>query len=894
MPINVPLRPLAFNAAGSPVYCQLESNRAVVAAGAEEIWSVNVLAPPVDGDTLVVDGFTYTFRALPDPYDVGDIAIGTAAQTAVNIRDAVTRNGNQPLLTAINSLATVVLILGTKTSGAFVVTSSTVDVTATQAQPYSAAQLRENYRLVLEVFVEKRWHYDTERESAGKLYLPALNPEFGVYEKFLFDLQALLRPYVEFDRVSPNLQVAQFLAKCVHRFCIRWAEGYALNQDGGLWFYDIDNVPSDPFLSPYVLPERFENQALYRVLAAVFGQYEGLFQLPETAGGCLGDTPDTPYLLSPWFEGLSRYPLQAGLRKRTATGLVEFLNFWTGEFNDPTLFNVHIRPEINGVLETNIATDNWFQLWTPNDCTGTGAGWANQLVTVPLHRLWELPVWPSLSTVATAFCAFVYGPQGYEVEATELTSGLEWADADAVVGSVFTPPVSNYATVAVVGTPVYDPPDALRLRILRSFPSASINYAAARWLPVPAGTFQDNERYRVTFKLYIPSTQPDLFSGSGTIYISLASPAFFTVVEQTVWTFGVDAYDSWVDLSLTVDTSTGAAAGISQLYVFIGNTSTTILQQPDERNIYLDELRVSRMLMGEVTVPRRYDLEPCGDSVSFLYQNRLGVPETFHIFMPPSYSLDTERLTAGAVLDGANLAKLNDQADYQYRSEGRMVVKGKTGELEAWEEAALNEWSTSNNVYLLRQTCPETNLCTGESSFGPVSPVGRPGEYGLIRLNITDVPEGESFTFAFDDYEPCGDFTPPYAFERLPGETLDDFIDNGVVGLINFFGVNVAVREGSQVLVYLNLQAYAENFGIEPGELCGTDASICATVGIPLDGVTVTSTVECVPFDGTSCFWQSVPVVLKTSKFDLQNGEEGTFAADYEAVESRAFIVNTQ
>jgi hypothetical protein len=891
VPINVNRRPHPFNAAGSPIYTEIESNRAVQSPGQQEAWAVNVLLAPPNGSTLTVDGFTYTFRLAPDAYNVADIAIGTPAVTAANIRDAINRNGNAPLLSSALSAPTVAAIVADLSVGAFTVVSSTANVTATLLLPYVAAVLRDGYRLVVEVFVESRWHHDSQRETAGKVYLPTTTTDFGTYENLVFELQNLLRPYVEFDVVSPNLQVAQFLSRCIRRFCLRWAEYFNLNQTAGLWFYDLESVPSNPDLSPYALPEAFDNQALYRALSAVAGQWEALLQLPPSPGGCLDSDTEAPYVLSPYFEGLNRYALNSGERKRTATGLVEFLNFWTGEFNDPTLFNVHILPEIDGVYVSNIATDNWFQLWTPNDCTGVGAGWANQLVTVPLHRLWHLPVWPSLSTVASAFCAFVYGPQGYQVEATELTSGLEWTDAAAVVGVVFTPPVSNYATVAVVATPVYDAPDALRLRILRSFPSPSINYAAARWLTVPPGTFQDNERYRVTFKLYVPSAQPDLFSGSGTIYISLASASFFTVVEQTVWTFGVDAYDTWVDLSLTVDTSTGAAAGISQLYIFVGNTGTTITQEPDERNIYLDELRVSRMLMGEVTVPRRYELEPCGDVVSFLFQNRLGCPETIHLFKAPDYSTDVDRLTAGATLDGQSLATFNDQADYQYRSQAALKIKGESGMMDGWESAIFSEFATSNNVYWLRNRCPNVNPCTGVSSFGPVAPLGSPGEWGLVRLSITDVPEGESFTFAFDDFEPCGDFTPPYAFERLIGETLDDFIDNGVVGLINFFGTNFAVREGSQVLVYLNLEYYQTNFG---ADICGTDVSICTTVGIPLDGVTVTTEVECVPFDGSACFWESVPVLVKTQKFDLQQGGDSSFVAEYEVEESRKFIVNTQ
>ena len=889
MPINVNRRPHPFNAAGSPIYTEIESNRAVETAGQQEAWAVNVLAAPPDGSTLTVDGFTYTFRLVPDAYNVADIAIGTPAVTAANIRDAINRNGNAPLFTSVLSAPTVAAIVADLSVGAFTVVSSTANVTTTLLLPYVAAVLRDGYRLVVEVFVESRWHYDSQRETAGKVYLPTTTTDFGSYENLVFELQALLRPYVEFDVVSPNLQVAQFLSRCIRRFCLRWAEYFNLNQTAGLWFYDLESVPSNPDLSPYALPEAFDNQALYRALSAVAGQWEALLQLPPSPGGCLDSDTEAPYVLSPYFEGLSRYALNSGERKRTATGLVEFLNFWTGEFNDPTLFNVHILPEIDGVYVSNIATDNWFQLWTPNDCTGVGAGWANQLVTVPLHRLWQLPVWPSLSTVASAFCAFVNGPQGYQVEATELTPGLEWTDAAAVVGVVFTPPVSNYATVAVVATPVYDAPDALRLRILRSFPSASINYAAARWLTVPAGTFQDNERYRVTFKLYVPSAQPDLFSGSGTIYISLASASFFTVVEQTVWTFGVDAYDTWVDLSLTVDTSTGAAAGISQLYIFVGNTGTTITQEPDERNIYLDELRVSRMLMGEVTVPRRYELEPCGDVVSFLFQNRLGTPETIHLFKAPDYSTDVDRLTAGATLDGQSLATFNDQADYQYRSQAALKIKGESGMMDGWESAIFSEFATSNNVYWLRNRCPNVNPCTGVSSFGPVAPLGSPGEWGLIRLSITDVPPLESFTFNFDDFESCG--LPGYAFERNGVETLDQFIDNGVVGLINFFGTNFAVREGSQVLVYLNLAYYQTNFG---ADICGTDVSICKTVGIPLDGVTVTTEVECVPFDGSACFWESVPVLVKTQKFDLQQGGDSSFVAEYEVEESRKFIVNTQ
>jgi hypothetical protein len=70
--------------------------------------------------------------------------------------------------------------------------------------------------------------------------------------------------------------------------------------------------------------------------------------------------------------------------------------------------------------------------------------------------------------------------------------------------------------------------------------------------------------------------------------------------------------------------------------------------------------------------------------------------------------------------------------------------------------------------------------------------------------------------------------------------------------------------------------------------------SICKTVSIPLDGVTVTSEVECVPFDGTACFWESVPVLVKTQKFDLQQGGDSSFVAEYEVEESRKFIVNTQ
>jgi hypothetical protein len=891
VPINVNRRPHPFNAAGSPIYTEIESNRAVEAAGQRGAWAVNVLVAPPNGSTLTVDGFTYTFRLAPDAYNVADIAIGTPAQTAANIRDAINRNGNAPLFTSALSAPTVAAIVADLSVGAFTVVSSTANVTATLAIPYVAPVLRTGYRLVVEVFVESRWHYDTERETPGKVYLPTTTTDFGTYENLVFELQALLRPYVEFDGVSPNLQVAQFLSRCIRRFCLRWAEYFNLNQTAGLWFYDLESVPSNPDLSPYALPEAFDNQALYRALAAVAGQWEALLQLPPSPGGCLDSDTEAPYVLSPYFEGLNRYALNSGERKRTATGLVEFLNFWTGEFNDPTLFNVHILPEMDGVYVSNIASDNWFQLWTPNDCTGVGAGWANQLVTVPLHRLWDMPFWPGLATAATAFCAFVFGPQGWETEATELTPGLLWSDATTGAGSAYPPPLSDFVTLATVGTPVFDPPDALRLRILRSFPYPSINFAAARWTAVPAGTFQDNERYRVSFKLQVTAGQPAIFATSGTIYIALFGSGFFNVVEQTVWTFGVDPYGTWVDLSLTVDTLVGASAGINQLYVFIGSPSTIILQEGDVRDIYLDDLQIERMSMGEVTVPRRYELEPCGDVVSFLFQNRLGCPETIHLFKAPDYSTDVDRLTAGATLDGQSLATFNDQADYQYRSQAALKIKGESGMMDGWESAIFSEFATSNNVYWLRNRCPNVNPCTGVSSFGPVAPLGSPGEWGLIRLSITDVPEGESFTFAFDDFEPCGDFTPPYAFERLPGETLDDFIDNGVVGLINFSGTNFAVREGSQVLVYLNLEYYQTNFG---ADICGADVSICKTVSIPLDGVTVTTEVECVPFDGSACFWESVPVLVKTQKFDLQQGGDSSFVAEYEVEESRKFIVNTQ
>lgn len=892
MPINVNRFPLPFNAVGNPIPMEIESNRAAQIAGLEQIWSVNVVTNPPDGATLTVDGFAYTFRTTADAYDVGDIQIGgTEDITADNIRDAVTRNSNFPSLTAVKTAGPIVAILGTKTSGAFTVVSSTANVTAVEAQPYLAPAFREGYRLVVEVFVEKHWHYDDVQESAGSVYVPTVNPQFGVYENLVFDLQSLLAPYSKFDIVSPNLQVAQFLARCVRRFCLRWTENYAINQDAGLWFYDLASTPSDPLLSPYVLPARFLNQTLYRSLAAVFGQWESQRKLPEVPGGCLDTQPDVPYLLSAWFEGLSRYPLNAGLRKRTAPGLVEYLTFWTGEFNDPEEFTVHILPEVNGVFGPNIAPDNWFQLWAPNDCTGTGAGWANQLVTIPLHRLWDLPAWQAIQNDATSFCAFVSGPQGYEVEATELTPGLLWADAEAVVGSVFTPPASVYTNASVVAAPTFDAPNALRLRIERSFLSPSVNYVAARWLTVPAGTFQDNKRYRITFKVYVQSGQPALFTGSGTIYISLASSSFYTPVEQTVWTYGVDGYGVWLDLSLTIDTTVGADAGITQLYVFVGNTLTTIPVQTEVRDIFLDQLRISLLLSGETTVPRNYTLNHCGDTVSFQYQNRLGVPDTFHVFRAPDYSIDTERLLAGAVLDGANLSTLNDQADYQYRSETALVIKGGTGMLEDWEAAGLQEWATSNNVYLLVKRCPNTNGCGGVPSFGPIPPLEEPGEQGLIRLTINDVPEGESFAFTFPEYQGCEEFLPPYPFERLVGESMDDFIDIGVVGLINFFGTNFAVRDGNEVLVYLNLAYYEENFG---ANICGQSVSLCMTEGIPVDGVTVTSDVECVPFNGGECFWQSVPVVVKTSKFDLQQGTDGIENVEYEVIESRRFIVNTQ
>ena len=376
-----PLRPDSFVSVGNPIYYGLESDRYEQVPPIANVWDITFNSPPNAGEYVSIYGYAFFFQSGTDvfnPFQVDRDAPNANAQLAIKLATAINSNSNTtPFFTAVANfpvLGNVRVTANINIAALNVNSNAGAALTLTAVNAPGPAIYRQNYRLNVDVFINPDYLYKLPLRQLRRLSIPAQAPVSGSFSEFIFELQNIIKPELEFDVQTLNIEVVTFANRCIREATIKFFESFGLNTTSGTYFTDLVSG----------FPWRF------KVLNSVRDLLSSLLHT-TTAGNCTDSILDFDNILNPYFDGAAHKFLTDATRRLTYIGAPEYLCWYYPTGVTDNLRLVAEVTYLDGTKGTFVSSPDLFADYICCDpvIVQPAPLPSDRIMVVPVHRLWR-------------------------------------------------------------------------------------------------------------------------------------------------------------------------------------------------------------------------------------------------------------------------------------------------------------------------------------------------------------------------------------------------------------------------------------------------------------------------------------------------------------------------